>query len=116
MRDVIINRGVHSNAKCWLVRQVSSGLVEFCRTPKRRIFHGRFLRSDDFSVKNGANLRYALRIGFSEIPSVNNGVQADENARKKSFLNYESPALTAELQARRANARTSNSQRPTSNF
>jgi hypothetical protein len=28
------------------------------------------------------------------------GPQAGENARKNSFLNYESPALTAELQAR----------------
>jgi hypothetical protein len=31
---------------------------------------------------------------------VGNGVQRSENMRKNSFLNYESPALTAELQAR----------------
>jgi hypothetical protein len=36
---------------------------------------------------------------MAEIPSVRNGAQARENLRKNSFLNYESPALTAELQA-----------------
>jgi hypothetical protein len=35
-----------------------------------------------------------------ELPSVSDGVQRSENKRKNSFLNYESPALTAELQAR----------------
>jgi hypothetical protein len=54
---------------------------------------------------------------LAEAPSVGNAMQRSENGRKNSFLNYESPALTAELQARmRAYARTSNSQRPTSNF
>jgi hypothetical protein len=37
---------------------------------------------------------------MAETPSVRNTAQAGENARKNSFLNYESPALTAELQAR----------------
>ena len=46
-----------------------------------------------------------------EMPSVSNGVQRSEKKRKNSFLNYESPALTAELQARRALAR----EHPTSN-
>jgi len=50
-------------------------------------------------VQNDANLRNTLRIRFPETPSASNGVQAGENARKNSFLNYESPALTAELQA-----------------
>ena len=36
---------------------------------------------------------------MTKIPSVCNGVQRCENARKIAFLNYESPALTAELQA-----------------
>ena len=36
---------------------------------------------------------------MTELPSVGNAAQADENLRKNSFLNYESPALTAELQA-----------------
>jgi hypothetical protein len=33
-------------------------------------------------------------------PIIRNAVQRCENTRKISFLNYESPALTAELQAR----------------
>ena len=33
------------------------------------------------------------------LPSVRDAVQRSENKRKNSFLNYESPALTAELQA-----------------
>jgi len=36
----------------------------------------------------------------SRLPSVRDAVQAGENPRKNSFLNYESPALTAELQTR----------------
>ena len=36
---------------------------------------------------------------MAKTPSVGNGAQAGENARKNSLLNYESPALTAELQA-----------------
>jgi len=35
----------------------------------------------------------------TETPSVSIAVQRSENTRKNSFLNYESPALTAELQA-----------------
>jgi hypothetical protein len=38
----------------------------------------------------------------SGLPGRRKAVQQSENARKTSFLNYESPALTAELQARRA--------------
>ena len=40
---------------------------------------------------------------MTKTPSVGNGVQRCENMRKNSFLNYESPALTAELQARMLN-------------
>ncbi len=36
---------------------------------------------------------------MAETPSVGHAVQRSENPRKNSFLNYESPALTAELQA-----------------
>jgi hypothetical protein len=36
---------------------------------------------------------------MSKTPSVRNAAQAGENERKKPPLNYESPALTAELQA-----------------
>ena len=37
---------------------------------------------------------------MTELPRIGNGAKHCENARKNSFLNYESPALTAELQAR----------------
>jgi hypothetical protein len=37
--------------------------------------------------------------GMNELLSVSNDAQSSENMRKNSFLNYESPALTAELQA-----------------
>jgi hypothetical protein len=36
---------------------------------------------------------------MTEMPRIGNGTQHCENKRKNSFLNYESPALTAELQA-----------------
>jgi hypothetical protein len=52
---------------------------------------------------------------WSRLPSVRNDVQRSEKTRKNSLLNYESPALTAELQARRALTRehpTANVQRP----
>jgi hypothetical protein len=39
-------------------------------------------------------------IKMAEMPSVRNSAQADENERKNSLLDYESPTLTAELQAR----------------
>jgi hypothetical protein len=48
-------------------------------------------------------------------PSISNDVQRCDNKRKDSFLNYESRALTAELQAHHALARehpTLNVQRP----
>jgi len=35
----------------------------------------------------------------AESPSVSDAAQTGENARKKSFLNYKSAALPAELQA-----------------
>jgi hypothetical protein len=37
---------------------------------------------------------------MTELPSVSNGVQHSENVRNSLVLNYESPALTGELQAR----------------
>ena len=37
---------------------------------------------------------------MTETSNVGDPVQRSENTRKNSFLNYESPALTAELQAR----------------
>ena len=52
---------------------------------------------------------------MAEAPSFREALQRRENTRKNCFLNYESPALTAELQARRAATRehrTFNVQRP----
>jgi hypothetical protein len=54
-----------------------------------------------------ASLRECLT---TEIPSVSNAAQLRENERKNSFLNYESPALTAYRPMLRAE--TSNIQRP----
>jgi hypothetical protein len=62
-------------------------------------FHGRFPRRADFLLQDGAILRNAARIRFPETPSVCKNAQDRENLRKKPLLNYESPALTAELQA-----------------
>jgi len=53
---------------------------------------------------------------MAELPSVSDAVQRSENMRKNSFFNYESPALTAEVQARGALTRehpTSKVRRPT---
>jgi hypothetical protein len=48
------------------------------------------------------------------MPSVRNTAKAGENPCKNSLLNYESPALTAELQARISHALKHNtSLRPT---
>jgi hypothetical protein len=37
---------------------------------------------------------------MAETPSIRDAVERSENLRKNSLLNYESPTLTAELQAR----------------
>jgi hypothetical protein len=51
---------------------------------------------------------------MAELPGVCDAVQSGETTRKNSFLNYESPALTAELQARISHALKHNtSLRPT---
>jgi hypothetical protein len=72
------------------------------REVEAQAFHGSFLRSDEILLQNCAILRDALQIGIAEIPSVRNAVRHCEKLRKNTFLNYESPALTAELQAGRA--------------
>jgi hypothetical protein len=66
-------------------------------------------------MQNCAILRNALRKRNDELPSISNDTQSSETLRNSLVLNYESPALTAELQALRADTRTSNIQRPTSN-
>jgi hypothetical protein len=81
-------------------------------------FHGYFLLSDNFLLQHSAILRNAARISFPPASSEKHAAQHPEKLRKKPSLNYESPALTAELQARYALARErprSNVQRSTSN-
>ena len=75
------------------------------------------LRHDGIASSQGVGfIVHALFRGFSlcpvrldrvssEILGVSNATQRGENRRKTSFLNYESPALTAELEARRAGTR-----------
>ena len=72
-------------------------------------------RSADFRCKIAQLCATGYQSERAKTPSVRNDAQACESTRKKSFLNYESPALTAELQALRADPRTSNIQRSTSN-
>jgi hypothetical protein len=66
-------------------------------------------------LQNCAILRNAARTSLPLVGSEKHAAQRREKLRKKSLLNYESPALTAELQAPRALTRehpTSNLQRP----
>ena len=51
-------------------------------------------------MQNRAILRNALRKQNYELPSVSNNMQSSEPLRNSLGLTYESPALTAELQAR----------------
>jgi hypothetical protein len=53
-----------------------------------------------FSCKTAQRSVTQRECRMAELPSVSVAAQRSENARKNSFLNYESPALTAELQAR----------------
>ncbi|PYK24102.1 MAG: hypothetical protein DME59_14635, partial [Verrucomicrobia bacterium] len=67
---------------------------------KRIIFTVVFYGSAIFGCKTVQFCATRCKYGIAEIPSVRNAVRHCENERKNSFLNYESPALTAELQAR----------------
>jgi hypothetical protein len=51
-------------------------------------------------MQNPAILRNAARIKFPLTTSEKQAAQHPENLRKKSSLNYESPALTAKATAR----------------
>ncbi len=52
------------------------------RAKRRLIFHGRFLRSEDFLVQNCANLRHALQTGLVRVRSEMRAVRYCENLRK----------------------------------
>jgi hypothetical protein len=76
-----------------------------CRRGNKNVFYG--LRN--FGCKT-AQLCVTQREWLTtETPSISVTVQRNENTRKNSFLNYEFPALTAELQVPTLrNVRTSN--------
>jgi hypothetical protein len=63
------------------------------------IFHGRLLRSQKISQQNRAILRNAAHVGLVRLTYEKHAVQRYEKLRNSLGLNYESPALTAELQA-----------------
>ena len=66
-------------------------------------------------MQNCAILRHTLQSGLGTFPYEKHAMQRNENLRNSLGLNYESPALTAELQARRALTREhpiANVQRP----
>ena len=64
-----------------------------------RNFHGRLLRSAKFLLQNRAILRNGLPTSLPLVSSEKHAAQHPEKLRKNPSLNYESPALTAELQA-----------------
>jgi hypothetical protein len=61
--------------------------------------HGRFLRLENFLLQNCATQRSAAQISLVKTSSAKQTAQHREKLRKNSILNYESPALTAELSA-----------------
>src|SRR5260370_1514531 len=76
--------------------------------PRTVAFHARardphfsrsLLRLANFFVQNCATRRNAARISSGASRSEKHAVQHREKLRKNSLGNYESPALTAELQA-----------------
>src|SRR5262245_66045875 len=69
-----------------------------CLPPCRK-FTVVFYSLTTFLKQKRAKLRNTLRMLNRQIPSASNAVQHSEHQRKSSFVNYESPALTAELQA-----------------
>jgi len=95
-------------------RAIVCGLRVFVRIADRAVFSRSFLRSAKILLQNGAILRNTLRMLNLQTPSVGNAVQRSENIGNSLGLNYESPALTAELQARISHALKHNtSLRPT---
>jgi hypothetical protein len=55
---------------------------------KRKVsFHGRFLRSEDFSLQNSATLRNALRTLNCRPPSIRDGMQSSETMCNSLGLN-----------------------------
>jgi hypothetical protein len=61
------------------------------------VFHGLFYGLKIFRCKTAQFCVTPCESEMAETPNVRNGAQAGENTRKKSFLNYKSAALPAEL-------------------
>jgi hypothetical protein len=74
-----------------------------CIEKEKPGFSRSFLRSAKILLQNDAILCNAARMLNRRIRSVGNAVQSSEMMRNSLGLNYESPALTAELQARMLN-------------
>src|SRR5206468_2309493 len=70
-------------------------------------FYGPFYGHAKFHCKTAQFCATRCKYGIAEIPSVRNAGRHCENERKRLFLNYESPALTAELQAQSVEVRIS---------
>ena len=68
------------------------------RTPGS-VFYGLFYGRAKFWCKTAQFYATPCECELGETPSIRNGVQSYENLRNSLGLNYESPALTAELQA-----------------
>ena len=64
------------------------------------IFHGRFYGRTNFWCKTAQFWATQRERLMAELPGVGNAVESSEMMRNSLGLNYESPALTAELQAR----------------
>ena len=85
--------------------------------PTVPFFYGPFYGRAKFCCKTAQRTATLRECRIAETPSVRNAVRDCEKLRKNVFSNYESPALTAELQAQRALTRehpTSYVQRPVS--
>jgi hypothetical protein len=70
------------------------------RSEPRSIFYGLFYGRAKFCCKTAQFTATLCECWVAEIPSVRNAVQHCANQRERLSSNYESPALTAELQAR----------------
>jgi hypothetical protein len=68
-----------------------------------KMFHGRFLRLDNFLLQNCAIQRNATRISLRRASSEKNSAQHRENLRKNSLCNYKS-AFEASAKAASENA------------
>ena len=84
-----------------LLQRLRRGTIPRARA-RALTFSRSLLRSAKILLQNRAILRNAGRITLPLLGSGKQAAQHLEKLRKSPSLNYESPALTAELQARHA--------------